>query len=355
VAVKKTSVYLPEHLKRALSARAATTRRSEADILRAAVEAAVATGVTSPTAASSAGAGSQAVERPVPGRLVGVGVGPGDADLLTVRALTALRRADRVLAPATAPDATGRAETIVREAAPDVRVERVPFEMHPDLAARTEAMRLVATRVTGHLDAGDEVAFITLGDPLTYSTFSSLADAVDARRPGTTVEVVPGIMAFQSLASRTGTTLVDERQRLSVRTALDGDDDPELARDLADPECTVVLYKGGRHLPALTEAARQAGRLDGAVVGELLGMSGQRVGSLEQLGEAPASYLATVILPAPEGAVAPTPPGGALPDAVDGVAEIDEIDEFDDPAAALPDEGPEGSDRDPGDARVGAS
>jgi precorrin-2/cobalt-factor-2 C20-methyltransferase len=298
--VKKTSVYLPEHLKRALSARAATTRRSEADVLRAAVEAAVATGATAPTAASAAGPGNRAVERPVPGRLVGVGVGPGDADLLTVRALTALRRADRVLAPATAPDATGRAETIVREAAPDVRVERVPFEMHPDLAARTEAMRLVATRVTGYLDAGDEVAFITLGDPLTYSTFAALADAVEQQRPQTVVEVVPGIMAFQSLAARTRTTLVDERQRLTIRTALDGDDLTSDGLGLDDPTCTVVVYKGGRHLPELADAARATNRLDRAVAGELLGMSGERVGSLDELATGPAGYLATVILPAQE-------------------------------------------------------
>lgn len=352
--MRKTSVYLPDHLKRALTARASATRRSEAEVLRAAVELEVR--ARGPAAVKAV----IAQDSPQPGRLVGVGVGPGDPDLLTMRALHALRRADRVLGPSTAPDAIGRAETILREAAPDVPVERVAFAMHPDAEVRARAMGEIADTVAGYLDSGDEVAFITLGDPLTYSTFSSLADAVEARRPGTEVEVVPGIMAFQSLASRTGTTLVDERQRLSVRTALDGDDDPDLARDLADPECTVVLYKGGRHLPALTEAARQAGRLDGAVVGELLGMSGQRVGPLWQLGEAPASYLATVILPAPEGAVAPTPPAGSLADGVDGADDSeDAVEGFDDAAAAVrPDEADqsdEGSDRDPGDARIGAS
>jgi precorrin-2/cobalt-factor-2 C20-methyltransferase len=215
-----------------------------------------------------------------------------------VRALTALRRADRVLAPATAPDATGRAETIVREAAPDVRVERVPFAMHPDVATRAAAMRGVAATVAGYLDAGDEVAFITLGDPLTYSTFAALAESVEEQRPGTTVEVVPGIMAFQSLAARTRTTLVDERQRLSVRTALDGDDLSHDGLDLDDPDCTVVVYKGGRHLPELADAARTADRLDGAVAGELLGMTGERVGPLADLATGPAGYLATVILPA---------------------------------------------------------
>jgi precorrin-2/cobalt-factor-2 C20-methyltransferase len=283
-------VYLPDHLKRALTARAAASRRSEADVIRAAVEAVVArTASEAPTTVA---------EAPQPGRLVGVGVGPGDPDLLTVRALTALRRADRVVAPATAPDAVGRAETIVRQAAPDIRIERAPFVMHPDPKARAEAMDKIAIDVAAHLDAGEEVAFITLGDPLMYSTFSALADAVRQRRPESVVDVVPGIMAFQSLAARTGTTLVDERQRLSVRTALDDDD---LADELADPTRTVILYKGGRRLPELAEAARASGRLDGAVAGELLGMTGERIGPLADLADGPASYLATVIVPAREG------------------------------------------------------
>jgi precorrin-2/cobalt-factor-2 C20-methyltransferase len=107
---------------------------------------------------------------------------------------------------------------------------------------------------------------------------------------------VPGIMAFQALAARTGTTVADERQRLVVRTALDGED---VGTELADPEATVVLYKGGRRLPELAEAAGKAGRLRGAVAGELLGMPGERVGALEDIAaDGPASYLATVIVPA---------------------------------------------------------
>ncbi len=293
--MRKTSVYLPDHLKRGLAARAAATGRSEAEVLRAAVEGEIGGGHP-PTARA---------EPPRGGRLVGVGVGPGDPDLVTVRAITALRRADRVIAPSTAPDAIGRAESIVRAAAPDVRVERVAFAMDPDQRARAAAMGAVAATVATHLDAGEEVAFVTLGDPLTYSTFAAVAEGVRQRRPATEVEVVPGIMAFQALAARTGTTVVDERQRLTVRTALDGDD---LSDDLGDPLRTVVLYKGGRRLPELAEAARRAGRLDRAVAGELLGMVGERIGPLADVATGPASYLATVILPAPEGGV---PPAGA--------------------------------------------
>lgn len=286
--MKKTSVYLPDHLKRSLALHAAAAGRSEADVVRTAIEAAVRT--NAPRAGEP--------DPPVRGRLVGVGVGPGDPDLLTVRALAALRRADRVVAPATAVDAVGRAELIVRQAAPGVRIERVAFAMSPSRAERDRSIDGAARSVALYLDEG-EVAFVTLGDPLTYSTFSSVAAAVVRLRPSTVVEQVPGIMAFQALAASTGTVITDESQRLVVRTALNGE---EVMSDLDDPRATVVLYKGGRRLPELAGAASAAGRLEGAVAGELLGMPGERVGSLAEVAAAgPASYLATVIIPAVDG------------------------------------------------------
>ena len=293
--MRKTSVYLSPRLKEALAVRAAATGRSEAEVIRAALEAEVWAGPPVDAAAPSRDDGPVR-EAPVPGRLVGIGVGPGDADLVTVRAVVALRRADRIVAPATAVDAVGRAETIVRQAVPGLRVERIPFAMAPARTERDRSVEDAAAVLAGYLEAGEEVAFVTLGDPLMYSTFTSVAAAVRSRRPTTVVEQVPGIMAFQALAARTGTTVTDERQRLVVRTALDGED---VAGDLDDPDVTVVLYKGGRRLPDLAKAAASAGRLDGAVAGELLGMPGERVGALSDLAaDGPASYLATVIIPA---------------------------------------------------------
>jgi precorrin-2/cobalt-factor-2 C20-methyltransferase len=179
---------------------------------------------------------------------------------------------------------------------PGLRVERIPFAMAPARTERDRSVEEAAAVLAGYLEAGEEVAFVTLGDPLMYSTFTSVAAAVRHRRPATVVDQVPGIMAFQALAARTGTTVTDERQRLVVRTALDGED---VAGDLGDHDVTVVLYKGGRRLPDLAKAAAAAGRLDGAVAGELLGMPGERIGPLSDLAaDGPASYLATVIIPA---------------------------------------------------------
>ena len=285
--VRKSSLYLPDRLKAALAARAEATGQSEAALIRDAIEGALSASPSRPPTPK---------DPAVAGRFVGVGVGPGEPDLLTMRAVAALRRADRVMAPSTAVDAVGRAEAIVRDALPGLPVERVPFSMAPSRTARDRSVQQAAKAVAAHLNDGEEVAWITLGDPLVYSTFSSVAQAVVKRRPATTVSVVPGIMAFQALAARTRTMVADERERLTIRTALDGED---LEADLADTESTVVLYKGGRRLPELAAAAARSGRTKDAVAGELIGMPGERIGPLDEMAAVgPASYLATVIVPA---------------------------------------------------------
>lgn len=228
------------------------------------------------------------------GVLIGVGIGPGDPELLTARAMRVLREADRVLAPATAVDAVGRAESVVRQACPDVTVERLAFDMSTN-AARAEAPGPAVGRVVECLDAGETVAFITLGDPNIYSTFASLAEAVTQARLHTTVETVPGIMAFQDLAARSGTTLLRGVERMALVTALDG---PTAMVDALDnPEQAVVVYKGGRHLPALAKCLADSGRLDGAVAGELLGLPGERVAAAGDMAGGPAAYLMTLIVP----------------------------------------------------------
>ena len=288
--MRKTSVYLPDALKGRLAAAAEAARRSEADLVREAIEQRVAAGphATPPP------------DPPVPGRLVGVGVGPGAPDLVTVRALRALRRATTVVAPCTDASAVGRAEAIVREAAPDVVVERLVFVMAPDPADRAHALEVATARVVQLLDAGHEVAFITLGDPNVYSTFSSIATAVASARPSTAVVTIPGVMAFQALAAEAHVVLTDEQQSLVVLPANGGD--ASLADALDDPRRAIVLYKGGRRLPDLAARLGDADRLDGAVFGELLGMPGERVAPLADVAGRPAAYLSAVIVPAREGA-----------------------------------------------------
>lgn len=296
--MRKTSVYLPDGLKRQLHALSGVTHQSEAHLLRLAIEQLVAreqAGVAAPVPPDDG----------VAGRLVGVGVGPGSPDLLTVRALQALRRASCVVAPCTDVGAPGRAETIVREAAPDVSVERLVFVMAPEPKRRAGAIRAAVERIVALLDDGQEVAFVTLGDPNLYSTFSSVAARVAEERPGTPIVTVPGIMAFQELAARSGTVLTDEQQSFLVLPANSAETSAPggtVAAALADESCTVVIYKGGRQIVGVAERLRDADRLDGSVLGELLGLPGERIAPVAEVADRPASYLSAVIVPARTGA-----------------------------------------------------
>jgi precorrin-2/cobalt-factor-2 C20-methyltransferase len=229
---------------------------------------------------------------------------------VTLQAVRALHHADRVVAPSLAQDAVGRAESIVRQVAPELAVERLVFAMSTDPSSagdRRSSHRAAAGALLPYLDAGEEVAFVTLGDPNIYSTFSSLAAAVADARPATIIRTVAGIMAFQALAARTATVLLDGTETLQLVTALDGPD--RLAAALGHQDQAVIVYKGGRHLPAILKALADAGRLSDAVVGELLGLPGERVAPARDWPHQPATYLATVIV-APAGRGTDPPPVG---------------------------------------------
>jgi precorrin-2/cobalt-factor-2 C20-methyltransferase len=238
-------------------------------------------------------------------RLVGVGVGPGDPDLVTVKALRVLRSADVVFLPVMDLDTPGRAEAIVRaHLGADPRLRRVVFALDEPAGAPSAAResawdaagREVAGAVADLAPAGTTVAFATIGDPNIYSTFTYLAQTVAALVPGLEVETVPGITAMQDLAARSGTVLVEGTESLGLLPLTAGLD--RLRQALADHD-TVVAYKGGRVLPAVLRLLTDAGRLDDAVYGAGLGLAGEDIRPAGEVdaGES-APYLSTVLVPA---------------------------------------------------------
>jgi precorrin-2/cobalt-factor-2 C20-methyltransferase len=231
-------------------------------------------------------------------RLVGVGVGPGDPELVTVKGVRVLVEADLVVVPVMDPLEQGRAEATVRAHVTHDRLRRLVFALDDrggPTAERLSAWEAAADAVAEQLlERGGTVAFATIGDPNVYSTFTYLADAVRERVPDVEVETVPGITAMQDLAARSGTVLCEGTESLALLPLTAGVEAFEEALTHFD---SVVAYKGGRHMPAVLDVLRRHDRLDGAVYGAALGLPDQQVGAAA---DAPPSapYLSTVIVPA---------------------------------------------------------
>ena len=230
-------------------------------------------------------------------RLIGVGVGPGDPDQVTVQAVRVLTEADVVVVPVGDTGEMGRAERTVR-AHVERDIERLVFQLGAD-NMRGPSWDAAGERVAELLRSAGSVAFATIGDPNVYSTFSYLAQTVVALLPDVEIETVPGITAMQYLAAKSGTSLVEGVEPLTLMPLTAGLD---RLRDALQAGGTVVAYKGGRMLPEVLRVLEETGRLEGAVFGAALGLPEEDVRPAAELDrEAPAPYLSTVIAPVARG------------------------------------------------------
>jgi precorrin-2/cobalt-factor-2 C20-methyltransferase len=234
----------------------------------------------------------------VSARLIGVGTGPGDPELVTVKAVRVLNAADLVLVPVLALDDVGRAEATVRAHVTHERIQRVVFAMG-DSDRRDDAWTAAARTALGAFDRGaTTVAFATIGDPNIYSTFTYLAQTVRERRPDVVIETVPGITAMQELAARSGTVLCEGTESLALMPLTAGIDVFDAAITHFD---TVVAYKGGRWIGEVADVLREHDRLDSAVYGGGLGLDDEQIAPLTAVLDSGATrrpYLSTVIAPA---------------------------------------------------------
>jgi precorrin-2/cobalt-factor-2 C20-methyltransferase len=233
------------------------------------------------------------------GTLVGVGVGPGDPELVTVKAANLLAAADVVFVPVADSGETGRAEQTVLFYAEAWRIERVVFALHDreHTQRREQAWDAAAVQVArwfaGH--PGGTAVFATIGDPCVYSTFTYLAASVRAVVGKLSVELIPGITAMQDLAARSGTSLVEGRESLALFPMTAG---PERFREALERGDAVAAYKFGRMLPATLAVLRDTGRLDDAVYGAGLGLAGEDIRPARELDpDAPGPYLSTLVVP----------------------------------------------------------
>lgn len=182
------------------------------------------------------------------GTFYAVGVGPGDPELMTVKAVRVLERCPVIAAPMTKSGRT-LALDIAGQGA-DLRGKEIlplVFAMERDEAARRQAHRAAAEAVAAVLDRGLDVAMVNLGDVSIYATAGYVIALL--RAMGYETVMVPGVASFSAVAARLGCSLTEMDAPLHIIPAGSG-----IVEDCLDLPGTKVLMKPGRQLPAVKRA-----------------------------------------------------------------------------------------------------
>lgn len=188
------------------------------------------------------------------GIFYGIGVGPGDPELISLKAVRVLAGVKHIFAASSPGNDYSLALGIAKEyLAPGSQVQLLPFPMTREAESLAPAWRENASRVLEVLRGGEDAAFLTLGDPLIYSTFGYLARTLRELDQEVDIQAIPGITSFQAAAAATGRVLCEAGENLLLLSGLD--EEAAAAKALAEPDNIVILkvYKNFQKLRGLLQ------------------------------------------------------------------------------------------------------
>jgi precorrin-2/cobalt-factor-2 C20-methyltransferase len=224
------------------------------------------------------------------GTLYGLGVGPGDPELITLKALRLLRSAPVIAYPA--PEhGDSLARAIVAEHLPGGQTE-IAIRM-PMLVERFPAQEIydrAAVEIGGHLEAGRDVAVLCEGDPFFYGSFMYLFGRMAERFP---VQVVPGVSSLTACAAISGAALA---ARNDVLTVIPAPLPPERLRDLLANTDAAAIMKLGRHFTKVRDVLNELGFSAHARYVERATMSNQRLLPLDAVDPDSVPYFSMVLV-----------------------------------------------------------
>jgi len=229
------------------------------------------------------------------GTLYGIGVGPGDPELITLKAVKILRQVDVVFAAASTKNSYSLAVDIASpHLAEGVPVVRLGFPMTRDEMMLAGAWGENGRKVVETLKKGKDAAFITLGDPLIYSTFGYILKTIRETHPDIPIKIIPGITSYQAGAAAAGQILAEAEESYAVISGALGS---QRLKDIIAHTDNVVMLKVYRNYKEILDTLNQLDLTAGSVLISRCGLDGEEVirDLKERLDIAP-SYLSLLLI-----------------------------------------------------------
>ncbi|MEM9626642.1 MAG: precorrin-2 C(20)-methyltransferase [Pseudomonadota bacterium] len=226
----------------------------------------------------------------ITGRLIGVGVGPGDPELITVKALKAIRNAP-VVAYISANGRPSMARQIAAEhIGPSAKEIKITLPMHPSPEIAQSAYDEGASRISAELEHGKDTAVLCEGDPLFYGSFGHILGRLHSQYP---IEVVPGVSSVMAAAAASEQPLAFGAEGFSVLPATMSDE--KLTTRLKTIDAAVII-KLGRHIEKVRMVLEDLGLIDRSIYVERASGSEQKVVPLKDLDGVDIPYFSLILV-----------------------------------------------------------
>lgn len=229
------------------------------------------------------------------GKLYGVGVGPGDPNLLTLRAVDVLNKVDYICVPQTREDRDSLALGIIKQKIDyRGRVIRLIFPMTYQEQELSKARDMAVSKIMGQLDRGKNLAFITIGDPSLYSTYIYIIDRIQKSITDIGIETIPGITSISACAAACNLPLAVEDENLAVISEVEDEDSLKEVLKRFD---NIVIMKLSRNFKTVYSILDKLHLKEKSIVISRCGQSNEKVvDNIDQLDADQLDYLSLLII-----------------------------------------------------------
>jgi len=218
--------------------------------------------------------------------LIGIGVGPGDPDLLTVKAVKAIQNADIIMCPASKEDRPSIALSVVSsliDKSKNQEIVKLIFPMTKDKDVLEATWKKNAKIMAEKVLLGKNVVYLTVGDPYLYSTWIYMHKDLEENYPDMEISVIPGIVSIFTFASKVGISIAEGSEKVAIIPSCY---DLSSVKEIAKHSETMVFLKDGRYFDQVITVLKEAGFPDDSIfaIGQDLGTENEIIRKLT-LGE----------------------------------------------------------------------